>query len=82
MYTNPKADLFTNTKNESTGKLGQDVLISKLVIEWNFTDEKTNEVLPITPENVGKCLGGIEQAHIMASLNVPPSFLALIARSS
>jgi len=81
IYTNPKADLFTAASQAETGTLGQNTFLAKLIQEWNFTDEK-GEVLPITPENVEKSLGGVEQAYIMDALKLPQSFLAPQKKSS
>lgn len=67
ILTNPKGDAWENLPEDTTE--AGNVMMEKLVKEWNFTDE-TGELAPITVENIGKALSQFDIALINKTLGL------------
>lgn len=69
VISNPRAELWDGLDSNDNLQ-SRFELLSKLIKEWNFTDDEGN-VLEITPENVRKSLSAIDLKIIIGTVISP-----------
>lgn len=72
LWLNPTADVWEDLPEDS--KQASNVVLSKMILEWNFTDE-AGKILDITPDNVKKSLSVPDMDQINQALGITNSSL-------